>query len=142
MNKKDLKFFSIRKAFSDYAVQDTMVSLGNSFELPALFKALGWRLLSAAMPKKVKFANRLKQLYNFSKYLLIMRKHHGAVFVVSYLKACQLAVQKRIAKDKIKSLRDLVSDLPLPRLSSSALPRIIPLMDRRAICNGSDSTIR
>lgn len=87
-------------------------------------------------------SNRSIQAYNFGKYILRMRKHHGELFTVSYLKASQLAVQKQIGKDRIKSLRDLVPDLPLPRLTSSALPRFIPLKDRRAICSGSPSVIR
>lgn len=71
-----------------------------------------------------------------------MRKHHGELTTTKYLKACQLAVQKRIAMDPIKSLRDLETDLPLPRLTTSRLPRIIPLEDRRAICAGSPNIIR
>lgn len=71
-----------------------------------------------------------------------MRKHHGDVFVVNYLKAGQLAIQKQLAKDKIESLRDLNPKYPFPRLSQSGLPRIIPLMDRRLICQGSGSVIR
>lgn len=94
------------------------------------------------MPGKVKFANRLVQLHNFGKYILIMRKHHGAAFAVGYLKACQLAVQKRIGEDRIGSLRDINPDLPFPRLTTSGLPRFIPLRDRRAILNGSESVIR
>lgn len=90
----------------------------------------------------MKLQPRIAQLNMFSGYIRQMVKHHGAVYTVKYLKACQLAVQKRIAEDRIKSLRDLVPDLPLPRLSTSRLPRIIPLRDRRAICSGSSSVIR
>jgi hypothetical protein len=71
-----------------------------------------------------------------------MRKHHGSVFVIKYLKACQLAVQKAIAKNPMKSLNEIEPDLPLPRLATSGLPRIIPLRDRRAIMNGHSSCIR
>jgi hypothetical protein len=69
-----------------------------------------------------------------------MRKHHGQVFAVKYLKACQLAVQKAIAGNPFRSLNEIEPDLPLPRLSTSGLPRIIPLRDRRAIMSGSAST--
>jgi hypothetical protein len=58
------------------------------------------------------------------------------------MKACQLAVQKAIAKDRIRSLRDLEPGLPLTRLTSSSLPKVIPLMDRRAIMSGVPSVIR
>lgn len=71
-----------------------------------------------------------------------MRKHHGELTTIKYLKASQLSVQKAIGKDRINSLRDIEPDLPLPRLTSSKLPRIIPLGDRRAILSGSPSVIR
>lgn len=71
-----------------------------------------------------------------------MRKHHGELTTIKYLKASQLSVQKAIGKDRIKSLRDIEADLPLPRLTTSGLPRIIPLGDRRAILSGSPSVIR
>lgn len=71
-----------------------------------------------------------------------MTKRHGAKFTVSYLKLSQLAVQKRIAGEKVTSYRDLLSDLPLPRLTKSGLPRIIPLADRRALLSGSHSIMR
>jgi hypothetical protein len=71
-----------------------------------------------------------------------MNKHHGSMTVVKYLKACQLALQKAIAKDRITSLRDIDSTLPHPRLTRSGLPVYIPLGDRRAIRSGSVSVIR
>jgi hypothetical protein len=71
-----------------------------------------------------------------------MIKNHGEVQTVKYLKACQLAIQKAIAKNKFISLREIEPDLPLPRLTTSGLPRIIPLSDRRPILNGNPSVIR
>jgi hypothetical protein len=71
-----------------------------------------------------------------------MSKRHGVPYTVKYLKACQLAVQKRIAGQPLKSLRELEPDLPLPALTKSGLPRIIQLRDRRAIASGSYSIIR
>jgi hypothetical protein len=71
-----------------------------------------------------------------------MSKRHGVPYTVKYLKACQLAVQKRIAGQPLSSLRELEPDLPLPRLTKSGLPRIIQLRDRRAISSGSHSVIR
>jgi len=139
---KNLKWISLSKAFNDYVESDKLVSLNNSFELLALIKKIGWRLVATCFSGSMNLSRRSIQAYNFGKYILRMRKHHGEVFTVSYLKASQLAVQKQIGKDKIKSLRALVSDLPLPRLSSSGLPRFIPLRDRRAICSGSVSVIR
>jgi hypothetical protein len=66
-----------------------------------------------------------------------MRKHHGPVYVVKYLKSCQLALQKRISGERIKSLNEIDPDYPFPRLTRSSLPRIIPLADRRAILSGN-----
>lgn len=140
--KTKLYFVSLKNLFKDQIVNGGMVSLGNSFELPALFKRLGWRLVYTCFPKITKLQPRLSQLNMMCGYLRQMVKHHGASYAVAYLKACQLAVQKCVAKDRIKSLRDLVPDLPLPRLTTSGLPRIIPLKDRRAICNGSASVTR
>lgn len=84
---------------------------------------------------------RLTQLNNFGVYLLKLRRHNGSLFVVKYLKASQLALQKRVALDPIKSLRDLDSDLPLPRLSRG-FPVIIPVADRRAILKGNHNVLR
>jgi hypothetical protein len=139
---KNTFFFSIKKAYTDYIVHDQLISLNNSFELLALFRRIGWRLLVASIPRIEKSTNRLEQLYSFGKYILRMRKHHGELTTVKYLKAGQLAIQKCIAKDRIQSLRDLEPDLPLPRLTKSGLPRYIPLGDRRAILSGSPSVIR
>jgi len=133
---KETKFFALYNSFKDSVRSMPMVSLGNSIELPVLFKKLGHRVLCACFPKIVKFNARLRQLTQFCQHLLRMRKHHGEVFVVKYLKASQLAVSKAIAGVPFKSLSELEPDLPLPRLSSSGLPVLIPLRDRRAILSG------
>lgn len=142
--KKEIspRFVSIMKAFSDYTISEKLVSLGNSVELLVLCRKLSWRLARACSLNTVNLSKRSIQAYNFCKYILIMRRRHGTTFAVSYLKASQLAIQKKIGKDRIESLRDLVPDLPLPRLTSSGLPSYIPLRDRRAICSGSPSVIR
>lgn len=119
-----------------------MVSLGNVFQLPVLLKRLGWRLCAACFPSVVKFNGRLRQLVNFGTHLLRLARENGHPYVVKYLKANQLAVSKAIAGNPFKSLRELEPDLPLPRLSTSGLPRVIPLGDRRAILSGSPSVIR
>jgi len=131
---KKTKFFKLGKAFRDYVQNDKMISLGNSFELPALFRAYGWRLFVSvfAMPP-TKSQKRLLQLGNFGKFLLRMTKHHGAAFTVSYLKACQLAVQRKVARNPVKSLREIDPKLPLSRLSKSGLPSIIGTRDRRLL---------
>jgi hypothetical protein len=71
-----------------------------------------------------------------------MTKNHGSLTTVKYLKSCHLAIQKCISKDKIDSLRAIEPDLPLPRLTTSRLPRFIPLSDRRQIRQGDPYRIR
>lgn len=98
--------------------------------------------MEASFPTGVKRPSlRMTQLMSFGKLLLRMRHHHGATYVVKFLKAAQLSLQKRIAMDPISSLRDLEPDLPLPRLSSR-MPRNIPVYDRRAILRGSYDIVR
>lgn len=139
---KNLLWFSITSAFKDYVVHEPMVSLGNSFELPRLIRQLGWRVIYACTDGPVSLSRELRILNGFIRYILRMRKHHGDMFVVKYLKSCHLAVQKSIGLDLIKGPRDLEPDLPLPRYSSSRLPRFIPLSDRRAIKAGNSFRIR
>lgn len=40
-SKDSQKWFSISNAFKDHLLTEAMVSLGNSFELPVLFRRLG-----------------------------------------------------------------------------------------------------
>jgi hypothetical protein len=133
---KDTVYMSLRDKFRDQFVTPAMVSLNNSIELLALFRKLGERLLAASASGPVKFTSRLRQLMSFGGYILQMRKHHGATTTVKYLKASQLAIQKAVAKNGFKSLRDIEPDLPLPRLTTAGLPRYIPLRDRRLILSG------
>jgi hypothetical protein len=75
-------------------------------------------------------------------YLLKMTKHHGSTYTVKYLKASQLALQKKIAGNPFQSLSEIEPDLPLPRLTTCGLPKVIPKRDRQAILSGSPSIIR
>jgi len=139
--KKNIKFISLSSLFKDLSSSNTLVSLGNSIELPVLLKRIGYRITLASMPSLRKFSSRLKFLYNFGTFLLRMNKNHGPTLTVKYLKASQLALQKYVAGTPFNSLREIEPDLPLRRLSSG-LPRVIPLYDRIAIRNGSASVIR
>jgi hypothetical protein len=64
------------------------------------------------------------------------------MFVVKYLKASQLAVQKFIAGTPLTSLREVGGDLPFRRLDGRGLPMVIPYVDRKLIAAGSPSVIR
>lgn len=139
---KNIKFISLTNLFRDNKISEPMVSLDNSLELLALSSQLGWRITLTIFGRQGKVSFRLRQIHNFFNYILRMNRKHGGKYTVSYLKFCQLAIQKAIAGNKLKSLREVEPSLSLPRLSSSGLPRYIPLSDRRAIMSGSISIIR
>lgn len=61
---------------------------------------------------------------------------------MKYLKASQLALQKKIAGQALSSLRELEPDLPMPRLTKSGLPAVIGLRHRRAIYGRSYIIVR
>lgn len=138
---KYTKFISILKSFKDSNVSEPMVSLGNSHELPALVRGLGWRIVYAVFPRTVKVTRRLKQLQMFTKYILVMSKRHGPSTTVKYLKSSTLAIQKYIAGSAISSLREIEPTLMLPRLANG-LPRYIPIEDRRSIRRGNSEVIQ
>lgn len=129
-------------AFKDNIRHEPMVSLGNPFELPRLLNKLGWRVISACTDLEVSLFSELRTLQGFGRYLLSMTRNHGSTYTVKYLKACHLALQKCISRDRINSLREIEPDLPLPRLSASRLPRFIPLAHRRAILADNSFRIR
>jgi hypothetical protein len=134
--------FSFKNAFKDNIRHEPMVSLGNPFELLRLIGSIGWRVISACTDSRVSLFRELKILKGFAGYLLLMTKRHGATYTVKYLKSGHLAIQKSISKDHISSIKDIEPDLQLPRLSTSKLPRFIPLSDRRAIRSGNAFRIR
>lgn len=136
------KFISIKSLFKDYLVQGKLISLNNSIELLALFRRIGFRITGLLFLGVKRRQSRSVQLIHFGKHILKMVKHHGDVYTVNYLKACQLAVQKAVARDKVSSLRDLNPMLALPRLASCGLPGIIPKEDRRSILGGAPAVIR
>lgn len=117
-------------------------SLGQKWTMEVV-RQYGFKLVSLSLYSVTsKIHARVKLFHNFGQYLFIMSKRHGVPYTVKYLKACQLAVQKRVAGQPLTSLRELEPDLALPRLTKSGLPRFIQLRDRRAIISGSHSVIR
>lgn len=121
-------------------VESPLVSL-NNLELLAFFRKFGWRLVASAFSGRMKYSSRLASLYNFGKLVLKIRKNHGQLAAVKYMKSSQLALQKFIAGTPMSSLREIEPDLPLPRLING-LPTIIPKYDRKAIRQDSFSVIR
>jgi hypothetical protein len=70
-----------------------------------------------------------------------MNRHHGASFTVKYLKACHMAVQRKLSSQPFTSLRQIEPNLPFPRLING-LPHFIGSKDRSALRAGCPSTIR
>lgn len=139
---KNIKYISIKNLFKDLTKSESMISLANSIELAALIRVKGNYMISCVFTHSVKYANRSRQLHNFMKYLFSIRRRHGSTFVVHYLKAAQLAVQKAIAGNEVDSLSSINPKYRFPRLSRGGLPKIIPVEDRRSILLGHTSIIR
>jgi hypothetical protein len=109
----------------------------------SFLKKFSWRLISLITSKRGESISTTIRLYhNFGLHLMKLNKNHGATLTVKYLKACQLALQKKVAGQPLKSLRDLEPDLPLPRLSKSGLPAIIGLRHRYSISRGGTIVVR
>jgi hypothetical protein len=118
-----------------------MISLSNEKHLKLVLKEIGWRIVTLSF-LSTKEINRFRLLHNFGVFLIKMTKNHGEVYTVKFLKACQLAVQKKLAGQPFSSLREIEPDYNFPRLSKSGLPSCIKLLDRSSICNGSPKVIR
>jgi len=101
-----------------------------------------FKVIKLIIPKNSKVVNKVRLFHNFGKYLLFLNKHHGSLFVVKYLKASQLAIQRKLAGQPFSSLREIEPDLNLPRLASCGLPAIIGSRDRQAILSKSTKVIQ
>jgi hypothetical protein len=135
--KKQIKFISLTQ---DVKFGSNMISL-NSFELLALFRTYGFRILNAIGTLGRGYRTRLNYILKFFRYLLFLNKNHGSNFVVQFLKTGQLAIQRKLAGNQVDSLRELNPDLNLPRLING-FPSIIPVTDRILMRNNSSSIIR
>lgn len=88
-----------------------------------------------------KLMPRLKMIFKFSLHVHRFARFHGDLAAAKYLKAALLAVQRCMAGQPVKTLRELEPDLPLCRLATCGLPRIIGTHDRRLILRGNQDTI-
>jgi len=138
LNEISLKnsFFSNFKLYKDVYKAGTMISLTNEFHLLLVLKTIGYRIVTMSL-LSTKETSRFRMLHNFGKFLIKMVKNHGDMYTVKYLKASQLCIQKKLAGQPFKSMREVEPDYNFPRLSKSGLPVIIKLQDRSAICNNS-----
>lgn len=133
--------FTFVSLIKDVTFSSNMISLNNSFELLALFKTYGFRVLNSIGSKSRGYRTRLNFMLKFFKFLLYLRRSHSSEFVVAYLKAGQLAIQKKVANNPVESLREINPDYPLPRLVNG-FPHVIPVSDRRLMTSGVPSVIR
>jgi len=88
----------------------------------AIFKLHFWRIAEMIIHRDRKVTNKLRVYHRFVLYLLFLNKKHGTLYVVKYLKASLLAIQKVIAGTPVRSLSEIEPELPLPRLSKGGLP--------------------
>nr|UPW42061.1 MAG: putative RNA dependent RNA polymerase [Xinjiang mito-like virus 49] len=140
-NLVNTSFFSNLKLYKTVYEAGSMISLSNEKHLKLVIKNIGWRILRIIF-QNTKETNRVRMLHNFAIFILKFNKNHGEIMTTKYLKACQLAIQKKIAGQPFSSLREIEPNLPLPRLSKSGLPVCIKLSDRASICRGSLTVIR
>lgn len=118
-----------------------MVSLSNSKEFVAVVRRYG-KLFTRFIFANSKVSNRLQLLTKFTQMLLRMQKTNGSTYVVKYLKACNVSLQRFIGGKPLKSLREIEPELPLPGLTKAGLPKFIPTRDRRELDKLSVSVVR
>jgi hypothetical protein len=121
--------------------KNSMVNLSRFFNLERVLKRYSWKIISILSQKRVQGYSQVNLFYNFGRYIYVMKRRHGVLYVVKYLKACSLAIQRAVSGSPMLSLREIEPDLALPRLSSSGLPVIIGTRDRKAILAGSRKAI-
>jgi hypothetical protein len=139
-NKININFVGL-KLYKDILKAGAMVSLSNGNHLKALLKKVGVNITVLTL-LSTREIHRFTLVHNFGVHILKIYKNHGDTFTVKYLKACQLAIQKFIAGTPLKSLREVEPDLNLPRLTTSGLPYVIRIQDRRSLGNSSVRIIR
>lgn len=107
------------------------ISFTNAFRL----------IIYLSMGRTSRLAFRAKCVSNFIDFVLKLNKEHGSTFTIKWLKAGYVALQKELGQDRLKSLRTLDPEIPLPRLNGG-LPRGIPVADRIEIRKGNPHVIR
>lgn len=94
-----------------------------------------------SMGRRVGLVTRVNYTMKFINTVLKLWKHHGTNFTIQWLKCSAVALQKYLGNDRLKSLRSLKEDLPIPRLRNG-LPYYISIEDRRLIRMGHVRVIR
>lgn len=125
-----------------YNRDQKLISLESSKAFIDFLMKYGFKIIKLCIHKRSKLVPKLRMLHNFGKYLCYLNKHHGTTFVVKYLKAAQLSIQRKLAGQPFSSLREIEPDMNLPRLAKCGLPAIIGTKDRKAIISGSTQVIQ
>lgn len=94
-----------------------------------------------SMGKLTGLAARVNATKSFISFVLKLYKNNGAGFTIKWLKAASVALQKYLGDDRLRSLRTIDPNLPLPRLTNG-LPRYISVSDRVWIRQGDKRFIR
>lgn len=101
-----------------------------------------WQIAEIILHRDRKATNKMRGFFfRFTKYLVYLNRYNGSLYVVKYLKASLLAVQRAIAGSPVSLLREIWLDLRLLKLTKG-IPSIIGSRDRRAILAGSKSVIQ
>jgi len=99
------------------------------------------KLITLCFDKVTGFQGRLLIANNFIQFVMKTNRNHGSTYTIKWLKACTVALQKWLGGDRLKSLREIEKDLPLPRLINGC-PAIINRSDRFRMIHGDASVIR
>jgi hypothetical protein len=99
------------------------------------------KVVSLSMGRVGSLSDRIRIAHNFFSRILKINRHHGSEFTVKWIKANQVVLQKYMGGDKVKSLRSIEPNLPLPRLING-FPAIINRRDRDLIRSGAKGVLR
>lgn len=131
-----------RHSMSGKDLSIRLLDLNNSRELFSFYHKTANRMVSICFARLTlgRKHYRLSVFRQFILDLLRLNRLHGSMFVIKYLKASVIAVQRRVGGCPLNSLRALEPDLPLPSLIDG-LPPIISKRDRQAIAHLGDPGI-
>jgi hypothetical protein len=129
------------KMFRDIYQLGSVIELSNVAAVKDITLTIGRILVYSIFNRRNNLFKRIQLLNNFHKMIIKYNKNHGVVFTISFLKASQLAIQKKLAGSPLSSLREVEPRLPLPRLING-LPPFINIKDRSLINQHSPKVIR
>jgi len=122
-----------------YKLKDSILPV-DSVKLSRLVSSIA-KVLPIVLDRTNRIRDRLVIANNFLQFIFKLKKNHGSIFTIKWLKACTVALQKWLGDDKVRSLRDLEPNLPLPR-TINGCPSIINRQDRQLMRQGNISIIR